>query len=70
MEAVVVSEVALDRDQARVSLRDVIDRPGIAAEIFNVLAEEQINVDMIIQNAVRGLTKLGFTIRQGELDKS
>jgi len=62
--------VALDRDQARVSLRDVIDRPGIAAEIFNVLAEEQINVDMIIQNASKeGLTSLGFTIRQGELDK-
>ena len=71
MEAVLVSGIALDRNQARVSLRDVSDRPGIAAEIFTKLAEEQINVDMIIQNASSdGLTSLGFTVTQSELSKA
>ncbi len=71
MEAVVVSGIALDKNQARVSLRDVVDRPGIAAEIFNKLAEAQINVDMIIQNASRdGTTNLGFTVPQSELERA
>ena len=71
MEAVVVSGIALDKNQARVSLRDVKDRPGIAAEIFNKLAEEQINVDMIIQNASRDeTTNLGFTVPQSELERA
>ncbi len=71
MEAVLVSGIALDKNQARVSLRDVSDRPGIAAEIFTKLADEQINVDMIIQNASSdGLTTLGFTIPESELSKT
>ncbi len=71
MEAVLVSGIALDKNQARVSLRDVTDRPGIAAEIFNRLANEQINVDMIIQNASKeGTTNLGFTVPQSELDRA
>ncbi len=71
MEAVLVSGIALDKNQARVSLRDVSDRPGIAAEIFTKLADEQINVDMIIQNASsEGLTTLGFTIPESELSKA
>jgi len=71
MEAVVVSGIALDKNQARVSLRDVADRPGIAAEIFNKLAQEQINVDMIIQNASKdGTTNLGFTVPQSELERA
>jgi len=71
MEAVLVSGIALDRNQARVSLKDVSDRPGIAAEIFTKLADEQINVDMIIQNASsEGLTSLGFTVAQSELSKA
>ncbi len=71
MEAVLVSGIALDRNQARVSLRNVSDRPGIAAEIFTKLADEQINVDMIIQNASSdGLTSLGFTVPESELSKA
>ncbi len=71
MEAVVVSGIALDKNQARVSLRDVIDRPGIAAEIFNILADEQINIDMIIQNASKeGMTNLGFTVPQSEIERT
>ncbi len=71
MEAVLVSGIALDKNQARVSLRDVSDRPGVAAEIFNKLADEQINVDMIIQNAsTDGTTNLGFTVPQSELERA
>jgi len=71
MEEVLVSGIALDQNQARVTLRDVADRPGIAAEIFSALAEEQINVDMIIQNASSdGMTNLGFTIPESELERA
>ena len=71
MEEVLVSGVALDKNQARVSLRGVTDRPGIAAEIFTKLANENINVDMIIQNASEnGTTNLGFTVPQSELEQA
>ena len=71
MEAVLVSGIALDKNQARVSLREVSDRPGVAAEVFNKLAQEQINVDMIIQNASEdGTTNLGFTVPQSELEQA
>jgi len=63
MEEVLVSGVVLDKNQARVTLRGVSDRPGIAAEIFTMLAEANINVDMIIQNmGTDGSTNLGFTV--------
>ena len=63
MEAVLVSGIVLDKNQARVTLRGVTDRPGIAAEIFTKLAEANINVDMIIQNmGTDGSTNLGFTV--------
>jgi aspartate kinase len=71
MEAVLVSGVVLDKNQARVTLRGVVDRPGIAAEIFTKLADANINVDMIIQNVgTDGLTNLGFTVPQSELDNA
>ncbi|WP_373030964.1 aspartate kinase [Sulfurovum sp.] len=67
MEEVLVSGVVLDKNQARVTLRGVSDRPGIAAEIFTMLAKENINVDMIIQNmGTDGSTNLGFTVAQSE----
>ena len=69
MEAVLVSGIALDKNQARVTLRGVVDKPGIAAEIFTALANQNINVDMIIQNVGHdGTTNLGFTVPQNELD--
>ena len=71
MEEVLVSGIALDKNQARVTLRQVADRPGIAAEIFSKLAVEQINVDMIIQNAsTDGTTNLGFTVPESELERA
>jgi len=71
MEEVLVSGVVLDKNQARVTLRGVSDRPGIAAEIFTKLASENINVDMIIQNVgTDGATNLGFTVPQSEHDNA
>lgn len=71
MEEVLVSGVVLDKNQARVTLRGVSDRPGIAAEIFTMLANENINVDMIIQNmGVDGTTNLGFTVPESELENA
>ncbi|MCD6653597.1 MAG: aspartate kinase [Sulfurovum sp.] len=71
MEAVLVSGVVLDKNQARVTLRGVSDRPGIAAEIFTRLANENINVDMIIQTTgTDGSTNLGFTVPQSELQNA
>ncbi len=71
MEEVLVSGIALDQNQARVTMRGVADRPGIAAEIFTALADEQINVDMIIQNASSdGTTNLGFTVPASELERA
>jgi len=72
MEAVLVSGIALDRNQARVTIREVSDKPGIAAEIFSKLADNNVNVDVIIQNAstVDGTTNLGFTVPASELTQA
>ena len=69
MEKPLVSGIALDKNQARITLRGVSDKPGIAAEIFRKLADNGVNVDMIIQNVgVDGTTNLGFTIPENELE--
>lgn len=69
MEKPLVSGIAIDRNQARVILRGVVDKPGIAAEIFTTLADKSVNVDMIIQNVGHdGETNLGFTVPENELD--
>ena len=69
MEQPLVSGIALDKNQARVTLRGVTDKPGIAAEIFQKLADSNVNVDMIIQNVGHdGTTNLGFTVPQNELE--
>ncbi|PID48338.1 MAG: aspartate kinase [Proteobacteria bacterium] len=69
MEKPIVSGIALDKNQARVTLRGVVDKPGIAAEIFSILANKDINVDMIIQNVGHdGTTNLGFTVPENELE--
>ncbi len=71
MEHIVVSGVALNKDEAKVTICDVPDKPGIAAKIFKHLAKESINVDMIIQNVSRtGSTDLSFTVPAGDLNKT
>ena len=68
MEKPLVSGIALDRNQARISLFGVADRPGIASEIFNKLAQADVNVDMIIQNkAVDDTTNIDFTVAVSDL---
>lgn len=71
MEEVVVSSVAYARDQAKITIVGVPDKPGIAARIFGGVAEKEINVDMIIQNVSEGgLTDLSFTIPKNETRKT
>jgi aspartate kinase len=68
MEQVVVSGIACDRNEAKVAIRDVNDRPGIAARVFTPLAEAGIVVDLIVQNVSRaGRTDLTFTVKKPDL---
>ncbi len=64
MEQVVVRAVTYDRNDARITMTSVPDQPGIAARLFEALAEEEILVDMIVQNASRDRdrTDLTFTV--------
>lgn len=71
MEAAMVSGIAYDKDQARVTLVDVYDEPGIAAKIFEPIAAANIVVDMIVQNPSReGRTDMTFTVPRGDLEKT
>ena len=63
MEKVVVSGVAYDKNQIKVTVQGVPDKPGVAAKIFNAISENNIVVDMIIQNIGEGgLTDMSFTV--------
>lgn len=69
MEAVQVSGVAYDKDQAQVTLVGVIDEPGVCASIFTPIAENKILVDMIVQNPSKdGRTDITFTVTRADLD--
>ncbi len=71
MEDILVSGVAHDRDQAKITLLRVPDRPGLAARVFGPIAAAGIVVDMIIQNAsADGTTDLTFTVPRGEHQKA
>lgn len=67
MEKVVVSAITHNRDEAKITVLGVPDRPGVAAIIFSALAEATINVDMIIQNiSASGETDVTFTVPRGD----
>ncbi|MEA3384573.1 MAG: aspartate kinase [Campylobacterota bacterium] len=71
MEAPVVSGIALDRNQVRVGMYGVNDKPGIASSIFTALADADINVDMIVQTVgMDSLTNLDFTVPNTDLEKT
>jgi aspartate kinase len=71
MEDILVSGVALNKDEAKVTIVDVSDKPGMAAKIFNKLAVDNINVDMIIQNiSEQGQTDISFTVGKEEITKA
>lgn len=71
MEEVVVSGVTFDKNQAKLSVIDVPDRPGVAAKIFGMLGKNNINVDMIIQSAARqNYNDISFTVAKTDLAKT
>ena len=71
MEQPVVSGIMCDKNQAKITLKEVPDQPGIAANIFEPLAAASISVDMIIQNiSEQGHTDLSFTLAREDLDEA
>src|SRR6267378_5323144 len=76
MEGVVVRGVSLDKNQAKVTLVAVPDKPGVAARIFKAIGDANINVDMIVQNIghgspdLVGATDLSFTVDKADLLKA
>ncbi len=71
MEKVVVRGVAVDKDQAKVTVSNIPDKPGSAGKVFRSLAEANIIVDMIVQNLGRqGVANLTFTVPQGDSAKA
>ena len=72
VEKEMISGIAYNRDEAKITLIGVADRPGVAAGIFGPLAEAGINVDMIVQNvsADGKATDLTFTVAKGDLDRA
>ncbi|HXQ80488.1 MAG TPA: aspartate kinase [Opitutaceae bacterium] len=67
MEQVVVRGIAADKDQAKVVVSNILDKPGSAARVFRSLANANVNVDMIVQNVGRhGVANLTFTVPQAD----
>jgi aspartate kinase len=67
MEKVVVRGVAADKDQTKVIVSNIADKPGSAAKVFRALAAANVNVDMIVQNAASfGIASLTFTVPQAD----
>jgi aspartate kinase len=72
VEQEMVSGIAYNRDEAKITLTRVPDRPGVAAAIFGPLADAGINVDMIVQNVAEGggTTDLTFTVSKADLERT
>ena len=71
MEQAVISGIAFNRDEAKITVMGVPDRPGIAYAILGPIGDANIDVDMIIQNAsVNGTTDLSFTVHRNEYQKA
>ncbi len=70
MEKVVVSGVAYDKNQVKVTIQGVPDKPGVAAKIFNTISDNNVVVDMIIQNIGEGgMTDMSFTVPKTDSKK-
>jgi len=72
VEKQVVSGIAYSRDEAKITVQKVADRPGVAAAIFGPLADDAINVDMIVQSASEdgSTADLTFTVGRADLDRA
>jgi aspartate kinase len=71
MEQAVISGIAFSRDEAKITLTRVPDRPGIAFQILGAIADANVDVDMIIQNtSVEGTTDFSFTVHRNEYTRA
>jgi aspartate kinase len=71
MEQVVVRGIAADKDQAKIIVSNILDKPGSAAKVFRALADANIIVDMIVQNVGRhGIANLTFTVPQADTTRA
>jgi aspartate kinase, monofunctional class len=71
MEKEIISGITYDRDQAKITVVHVPDKPGVAASLFTPLSEHNISVDMIIQNvSAEGFTDLTFTVSKKEMKEA
>jgi aspartate kinase len=71
MEQAVISGIAFNRDEAKITVRGVPDKPGIAYQILGPVSEANVDVDMIIQNVgVDGSTDFSFTVHRSEFDRA
>lgn len=71
MEDIVIRGISVERNQAKVTVDDVRDEPGIAGRIFSVIAAGNINVDMIVQSvSEHGTTDVSFTINENDLESA
>lgn len=69
MEKMLITGVAGEKDVVRISVIGIDDKPGVAFKIFNTLAKNKINIDIILQSIGREGTKdISFTVAQGDLD--
>ncbi len=73
LEQQVISGITYSRDEAKITLKAVEDKPGVSAKIFGPLAEQGINVDMIVQNISEeknARTDMTFTVTRGDVDRA
>lgn len=71
MEDIVIRGISIERNQAKVTIDDVRDEPGVAGRIFSVIASGNINVDMIVQSvSEHGTTDVSFTIHENDLESA
>lgn len=71
MEEAIIRGVAHDSSEAKVTVHGVPDKPGVAADIFEPLADAGVNVDMIVQNvSIAGVTDISFTVAKASIDRA
>ena len=71
MEDVIVRGIAVQEDEAKITILDVPDKPGIAARIFGKIADANVNIDMIVQNvSAQGITDISFTVVKDDIRRA
>lgn len=71
MEYIVVRGIAVQEDEAKLTIQHLPDKPGIAAKVFKKIADANINIDMIVQNvSEKGITDISFTVPKNDLSQT